>query len=453
MDKIKKIHIIGIKGWGTSALAQILQARGNRVCGSDTDQWVPSDPVLMQSGITVEPFGSDVITNDLDQVIYSTGYPADHSERLRSAELHIPQLSYPEAVGEIFNASYGISVCGTHGKTTSSAMMAHVLKSLGLDPTAIIGSIVPQFGSNALVGSSKYFVLETDEYQNKLQYYHPKAVLLTSIEWDHPDFFPAEEEYRDAFRVFLSQQRIEHVVCCVDDIGVRAVMHSCDRTFHSYGEHEDAEYRMCEYRIEQGKTVFNVSHNGEEVGVCTVQLMGKHNALNALGVFALCDILQVGNGAEILHALETFTGTDRRCEYKGSCGNTRVYVDYGHHPTEVRVTLDAFREHFPEKNIWCVFGAHTYSRTQSHLAEFARSFASADKVLLLDIYGAREKEGVIHARDLTEAINGESHNAEYAGTITHAVDMLNDAKGSIDMLVCMGASEDVWKVAKEFLHE
>ncbi len=453
MDEIKKIHIIGIKGWGTSALAQILHARGNRVCGSDTHQWVPSDPVLMRSGIAVESFGSDTITNDLDRVIYSTGYPDDHAERLRSAELNIPQLSYPEAVGEIFNASYGISVCGTHGKTTSSAMMAHVLKSLGLDPTAIIGSIVPQFGSNALVGSSEYFVLETDEYQNKLQYYHPKAVLLTSIEWDHPDFFPTEEEYRDAFRAFLSGKSIENAVCCIDDAGVRNVTHPFAGTFHGYGEHEDAKYRMCGYRIEQGKTLFAISHNGVETGVCKLQLMGKHNALNALGVFALCDMLHVGSRAEILHALETFMGTDRRCEYKGNRGTTRVYVDYGHHPTEVRVTLGAIREHFPGKKIWCVFGAHTYSRTLSHLSEFARSFASVDKALLLDIYGAREKEGAIHARDLTEAINGESHNAEYAGTITHAVDMLNEAKSDIDILVCMGASEDVWKVAKEFLHE
>ena len=447
------IHIIGIKGWGTSALAQILKARGNRICGSDTLDAVPSDAVLKQAGISVEPFGADAVSADLDRVIYSTAYGDDHPERIRCSERGIQQVSYPEAVGEIFNPSYGISVCGTHGKTTSSAMMAHVLKSLGSDPTAIIGSLVVQFGSNALAGSSPYFVLETDEYQNKFRYYHPKAVLLTSVEWDHPDFFPTEEDYRNVFRSFLANSSIEHGVCCVDDAGVRDVIRSSGREFHGYGESEDAQYRMVGYGIKQENTTFTVVHKGKEVGVCTVPLIGRHNALNALGVFALCDTLGIDGSAEILQAIGTFAGTERRLEYKGTHKKTRVYVDYGHHPTEVRVTLDAVRERFPDKKIWCVFGPHTFSRTLNLLAEFARSFMSVDRTLLLDIYGAREKEGAIHAHDVVEAIHTQSHNAEYAGSIDRAVDMLNGAGDDIDILVCMGASEDVWKVAETFLKE
>lgn len=445
------IHIIGIKGWGTSALSQILKSRGHNVCGSDVPDTMPSDRVLQAAGIRVESFAAGAITPDLDRVIYSTGYDSNHPQILKSKELGIPLASYPEAVGELFNDRYGISVCGTHGKTTSSALLAYVLENLGADPTAIIGSYVEQFGSNARIGSSDYFVLETDEYQNKLQYYHPKAILLTSVEWDHPDFFSTEEEYRAAFRTFCAQGGIEHIVACIDDEGVREGIASARITAHTYGESEGAEYRIRDYRIEGETARFSIMRGADNIGECTLSLIGKHNALNALGVIALCDVLGIGSVTDITRAITAFKGTQRRFEYRGSKGASKVYVDYGHHPTEIRVTLQAIRERFGNARVWCVFGPHTFSRTITLLDDFAHSFGSADHVLILDIYGARETEGDIHARDLTDAINAVSHNAEYAGSVDNAVTILDHAKGEIDILVCMGASEDVWKVAEQFL--
>lgn len=445
------IHIIGIKGWGTSALAQILKSRGNNVCGSDVPDVMPSDRVLQSANIHVESFDTSVITSNVDRVIYSTGYDLKHPQILKSKELGIPLASYPEAVGELFNDRYGISVCGTHGKTTSSALLAYVLENLGADPTAIIGSYVEQLGSNARIGLSDYFVLETDEYQNKLQYYHPKAILLTSVEWDHPDFFSSKEEYRTAFRTFCAQDDIGHIVACIDDEGVRDAIASASVKPHTYGESEDAEYRMTQYRVEGENTLFSIMHGVNVVGECSLNLIGKHNALNALGVIVLCDVLGIGSVTDITRAITAFKGTQRRFEYRGSKGAVKVYVDYGHHPTEVRVTLQAIRERFTKARLWCVFGPHTFSRTHALLDDFANSFGSADHVLVLDIYGARETKGDIHARDLTSAINAISHNAEYAGSIDGVIDMLNHANGEIDILVCMGASEDVWKVAEQFL--
>lgn len=446
-----KIHIIGIKGWGTSALAQILKSSSHDVCGSDLPDVMPSDDVLKSAGISVESLAVDVITPDIDRVIYSTGYSQDHPQILRCKELGIPLVSYPEAVGELFNERYGISVCGTHGKTTSSALLTHVLERLGADPTAIIGNYVEQLGSNARRGSSEMFVLETDEYQNKLQHYHPKAVLLTSVEWDHPDFFHTEGEYRAAFQAFLAQGGIEHCVVCVDDIGVRDVITSASMRPCTYGESEGADYRMTRYRMEGENTFFSIMRGTDVIGECSLSLIGKHNALNALGVIALCDVLEVGNMADITRAIASFRGTQRRFEYRGKRRGVNVYVDYGHHPTEVRVTLQAIRERFPNARLWCVFGPHTFSRTRALLDEFAHSFGSADHVLVLDIYGAREAEGDIHARDLTDAINAVSHNAEYAGSIDSTLTMLKNSKDNMDMVVCMGASEDVWKVAEQFL--
>ena len=449
--EIKKIHIIGIKGWGTSGLAQLLKVRGFDVCGSDMLDAMPSDLVLQKSDIAVEPFNAENISDHLDEVIYSTGYPEDHPERERSRELRIHQVSYPQAVGELFNPMFGISVCGTHGKTTSSAMMAYVLQFCGADPVALIGSLVPQFDTNVLTGSSQYFVLETDEYQNKLRYYDPKAVLLTSVEWDHPDFFHSEHEYADAFRAFLAHKSIQHIVACTDDNGVRDVVLSAHVPPTTYGENVEADYRLGNYRNEGEKSVFSIFRHSEYIGDCTLSLIGRHNALNALGVFALCDVLGVGSTEKIIQALGMFRGTARRLEYSGTKGITKVYVDYGHHPTEVRVTLSALREQFPNQKLWCVFGSHTFSRTETFFDSFAKSFESVDRVLVLDIYGAREKEGAVHARDLAEAINTHSHNAEYTGSIDHTLEILDLRAHASDVLVCMGASEDVWKVAERFL--
>lgn len=451
------IHIIGIKGWGTSALAQLLATRGDRVCGSDVSDHVPSEHGLEVAHITLEPFSADDITQDIDRVVYSTAIPSDHPERVRARELGIEQISYPEAVAELFNVRYGVSLCGTHGKTTCTALLSFICVRLGIDASAIIGSVVPQLGSNALVQSGNFFILETDEYQNKLQYYHPRAVLVTSIEWDHPDFFPTEESYRDAFRAFLSGASIEHLIACSDDEGVRAclpVRQAClpkRSSVRTYGWNEGAHYRATDYRIEGERTVFTVWREGILIGDCALRLFGKHNATNALGVIALSEALGIAPLDRVLEIIEAFEGTLRRCEYKGIVGPIEVYGDYAHHPTEVRATLGALRERMIDKRIWCVFAPHTYSRTKALLSDFAHSFDLVDHVLVMDIYGAREERGAIHSRDLTDAINAHCSKAEYSGTINETLALLKRDAHNIDIVVFMGASEDLWKAVNQFV--
>jgi len=445
----KRIHIIGIKGWGTSALAQLLVAQGNTVCGSDFPTYYRTQDLLTERGIILEEF-CDHIHDGVDEVIYSTAYMA-HPEFVDARKKGISCFSYPERLAPLLNShAKSIAVSGTHGKTTTTGWLAYVLHTLGVNPSALIGSRVTQFGTNVLAGDSDYFVLEADEYQKKLDRYNPCVAVITSVEYDHPDFFKTEEEYREVFKNF-AQRVIKRgkLLVCWEDAGVRATLGPVhDHQLLLYGFDESYTYSAQHIEYTSFGSQFEIFEEGERVGTCAIQLLGTHNILNALAVYGACRMIGMSISPELFLAISSFQGTARRAQLRAPLGNTVVIDDYAHHPTEVRVTLQAIRNQYPDKKILCVFFPHTFSRTEKLFKDFVTCFDSADEVALIDIYGSvREQSGTVTSQQLADAINARVHGnvvAHATGSQAQTGEFVKDHIHAFDVLVTMGA-EDLWK--------
>ena len=453
--KFKKAYLIGIKGSGMVAVAEIFVFSGMAVTGSDTKEKFFTDKVLEKLNIKYfEKFSAKNIPNDADVVIYSTAYNESNNIELAEAKKrNLPILSYPEILGELFNKKYGIAVCGTHGKTTTSAMLSSVMKYCGVDPTAVIGSRIIDWGSNALVGKGDFFVLEADEFQNKLKLYGPKAAVVTSIDWDHPDFFPNFSEYKKAFSDFVAKiPKTGFLVCCGDDANVAEIGKSARCAILKYGFSKNNDFIITRVKKLIPGIIgekFEVAFKGKGLGKFEIKLPGRHNVSNAAAVIAVCH--KIGLGLEkVKEALNNFQGTSRRFEYIGERNGAILIDDYGHHPEEIKATLKSAREIYPDKNIIAVFHPHSYSRTEVLLADFAQSFSDANKVIVLDIYGsAREKSGKVSSRDLVSQINKyDFGKAEYIATIKEVVDYLKNRIGQNDIVLCIGAG-NVFEVAEK----
>lgn len=463
LSKIKKIYVIGIKGQGVAAVVQILIGMGIEVSGSDTDEKFSTDEVLQKLGVKYfEKFAQENIPADVDLVLYSTAYNAENNVEFKSAqEKNIPMMSYPQMLAELFNQKYGIAVCGTHGKTTTSAMLAYVLQKIGLSPTAVIGSRVRQWGTNALIGESEYFVIEADEYQNKLKLYKPKAAILTSVDYDHPDFYPSFAEYKKAFSDFAAKiPKAGFLAVWGDSVDTSEVAEFCqgDVIKYGFGEKNDLVISNVKLQISNEAQMsndqndklkyqsFDVIYKKEDLGNFQIQLVGKHNILNAAAVIAVCRKLNL-DMEKVRAALADFQGTSRRFEMIGQRNGAILIDDYAHHPEEVKATLKAAREIYPQKNIIAVFHPHSFSRTEALLQDFAQSFDNADKVIVLDIYGsARENSGAVSSADLVNLINKYNRGkAEHIPTINETIEFLQDKIAEKDVIIAIGAG-NVWEV-------
>lgn len=458
-SQFKNIYLVGIKGAGMTALAELLVASGAQVSGSDTSEHFYTDDILKRLHITyTEEFAERNIKSDIHLVIYSTAYKKDlHPELVAAAKEGIPVLSYPEAVGKLTKEKLTLAVCGTHGKTTTSSLLAETLRALRQEPSAIIGSKISQWGGSALLGEGKFFVLEADEYQNKLAHYQPFGVILTSIDYDHPDFFPDRESYVQVYRDFVGRIPKHGVlVYNGDDAEVVGVAREARCTKYSYGFLEENDVHIHKYvphPPEQfGKPgilqSFSLTKAGESLGDFELSLAGRHNALNASAVVALLTHFHLSLPG-MKKATATFLGTARRFEYLGERFGGLIYDDYAHHPEEVRTTLGAFRELYPQKRIQVIFHPHTFTRTKALLHEFAQSFTDADEVILLPIYGsAREEHGGVSSEDLAKLINTYSGNPAKAKVEASYPDIEKGIEKSIgknDVIISLGAG-DVWQI-------
>lgn len=441
LSSIRSAYLIGIKGAGMTALAQVLQARGVRVSGSDTDQHFYTDDVLRRAGIPfVESFAATNVPSNVDIVIRSTAYAEDHVEVEEATRRNLIATTYTEALAAIFNAGKGIAVCGTHGKSTTTAMLGYVLAEAGLDPTVIVGAEVPQFGGNARVGRSDLVVVEADEYQNKFHSLNPHGIILTSIEYDHPDFFPAPEAYIDAFRQFVAQIPTDgFLVACADDPVVSEVVDQTPREVVGYGLGDLSPFRSKRRKVVDGADAIQL------------QLSGRHNILNALGVLAAAERLGVPRDVA-LRAIASFQGTRRRFEIVGVVqsstldnsdnGDIVVIDDYGHHPTEIRVTLAAARERYPGRRILCAFHPHTFTRTIALKDQFSTAFVSADRTYVMEIFGsARERHGGITPSELAASISIHGPAIASGGVEQTVAALTRDVQPG-DVVICMGAGEN-----------
>ncbi|MCK4539593.1 UDP-N-acetylmuramate--L-alanine ligase [Candidatus Parcubacteria bacterium] len=421
LENIKKIYMIGIKGVGMTMLAQFLASKGYNVSGSDVDEVFMTDEVLKTAGIKFyNGFNKNNVPLDTDLVIYSTAHEKNNKELEFVKSRNKKIMTYAEALGVVFKDYYGIAVCGSHGKTTTTAWLAYVLKKANREPNAMIGARVEQLDGASIIGSSQYLIIEADEYQNKLKYLESRAVLLNNIDYDHPDFFPTEDDYNQVFIEFIKKiPKKGWVVANFDDPIIRKIALVNTRAkVISYAINESADYVAYDikqlndkqyFKVKIGPSVFEENDllADTELGNFSIQLIGEHNIYNALAVIAASIELGV-DLVDIRTYLDEFKGTSRRMEMMGKFNGAVILDDYAHHPTEIKTTLKGARQKYGNKKIRVVFHPHTFTRTKALFDNFAKSFDDADEVVVLDIYGsAREEHGGVHSRDLVEKIKSQ----------------------------------------------
>ena len=373
---MQKIHFIGIGGIGVSALARYYKAQGFIVSGSDTSEGEVVE-LLKQEGILVK-IGSQVAENipeNVDKIIYTIAVREDNEEFIEAKKCAVEKgaklLSYPQALAEMTKEKKVIAICGTHGKTTTTAMTYYALKNAGVKVSMIVGSLIEVEGkkTNYVNSGEDWIIIEACEYRRSFLNYNPNIILVTNIDNDHLDYFKDENDIKNAFQEFVNKTSEAIII------------------------HENENFLQTSEKVQ--KIICENFSNEDEI---QLSVPGKHNRKNAQLVITLGEFLKLDK-EKIAEGLQNFKGTWRRQEYKGNFFGAEFYDDYAHHPTEIKATLSAFREKFPEKNILAVFQPHLFSRTKLLFNDFANSFSDANKVVLLPIYQAREK--------FDESINSE----------------------------------------------
>lgn len=396
-NPLPRIHLIGIAGTGLSAIARILHARGYRVTGCDRNPG-PNGEALRRLGIPVYTGHDPAHVREVDMVLHTSAL-REHPELEAARARGIPVFTRSRFLPLLTQGYRTLAVAGTHGKTTTTAMLAWVLGHLGLDPTYIVGGTLRNTGTNGHAGSGPFFVIEADEYDHMFLGLTPEAAILTSVDYDHPDFFPTREAYRDAFRAFVAQVQGDVLFWNENTEAQQVVKVLPVSRRMSYGVHPPADYLAVVERREVTGTVFSVQVRGKPLVQVRVPLPGMHNVRNALAVLALVHRLGL-DVAAAAEALAQFAGVERRFTVVAQGRGWVLVNDYGHHPVEIRTTLEAARQRFPNHALWAVWQPHTYSRTLRLLPEFVQALAQADGIVVTGIYAARETPPPDFSKDI-----------------------------------------------------
>ena len=454
IDFKKPIHVyfVGIGGISMSGLAEILLSEGFRISGSDMKQ-SPLCDKLSSLGASIY-YGQSVshIDESVDLVVFTAAIHEDNPEYIRMKELGIPSLTRAELLGQLMrNYKLPIAISGTHGKTTTTSMVAEVLLASDTDPTLSIGGILKSIEGNIRIGKSSYFVTEACEYTNSFLSFFPKIGIILNVEEDHMDFFKDIHEIVESFHKFAALLPADGCLILNDEIEHKeAIMKDLDCKILRYGFTEDCDYYATDISYDElGHGIYTlVRKNGTSTKVA-LGVPGRHNISNSLAVFALSDLLELAE-ENTKAALKQFVGTERRFEYKGQLGDITIIDDYAHHPTEITATLTA-AANFPHKRLWCIFQPHTYTRTKAFLKEFAQSLSAADKIILAPIYAARETDTLgISSVNLKEEIEKLGKECLYFDTFDEIENYLLENSINGDLLITMGAG-DIVKVGENLL--
>ena len=452
------VYFVGIGGISMSGLAEILADAGFRVSGSDRSPSALTHS-LEQKGIRIF-YGQrhENITEDIDCVVFTSAIREDNAEYIATMDKQIPHLSRAELLGQLMkNYKTPIAISGTHGKTTTTSMVSEILMQADTDPTLSIGGILKSLGGNIRVGKSDYFVTEACEYTNSFLSFLPKIGIILNIEEDHLDFFKDLADIRHSFREFAKLLPEDGTLIINGEIpdlqeitgGLSCkVITYCTKPMTSDGT--VADYYPSDIKHDKSGNPSFILHNGGDASRnFALQVPGEHNISNALAAIALADLLGIKH--EICaKALYSFGGTNRRFEYKGTIGGVTIIDDYAHHPTEITATLSA-AANYPHSTLWCVFQPHTYTRTKAFLSDFAKALCLADKIILADIFAARETDTLgISSKTLQQEIENLGHEALYFPSFDEIENFLleNCIKG--DLLITMGAG-DVHKIGENLL--
>ena len=450
------VHLIGIGGAGLSAIATVLLQQNYTISGSDI-QASRATERLRKLGAAVY-IGHDAknLTGP-DVVVISSAIAQDNPEVIEAHKRNIPVQKRPTWLGQMMNGKRGITIAGTHGKTTTTAMVALVLTRANLSPTYIVGGFLPQLDSNAAAGQSDWFIIEADEYDHTFLNLKPELAVITNIEWDHPDTYPTQAAYAQAFIQFAGLLPPHgRLIVCGDDPGIKNLRQQLpapisDGAPITYGLAPGNAWRAVNVTLNQaGGYSFEVQHQDKTITAQPLNLRtpGLHNVQNALAALVVADAAGVSPD-EAAQILSTYEGTGRRLEIKGKANGVTVVDDYAHHPTEINVTLAAARARFGQRPIWAVFQPHLFSRTKLFLAEFAAAFADADHVIILDIFPAREQDdGTISSGDIITRMRHP--DARQIKAIPTAIAYLQDHLSPGDVLITLSAG-DGYKVGEGVL--
>lgn len=446
------VYFAGIGGISMSGLAEILADAGFTVSGSDRSPSALTE-MLEAKGIKVF-YGqrAENITSSLDCVVFTSAIGKDNPEYIAAHEKNIPCLTRAELLGQIMK-NYGtpIAVSGTHGKTTTTSMLGEILLHAELDPTLSIGGILKTIGGNIRIGKSEYFVTEACEYTNSFLSFFPKIGVILNIEEDHLDFFKDLADIRRSFRKFAELLPEDGCLVINADIAdCQEITQGLSCRIVTFGSGSNADYYPSDVTYDENGNPRFLLHGPK--GSCTqtaLQVPGIHNILNALAAAAVADLLSI-ESSRTAWALHNFTGTDRRFEYKGTVGGITVIDDYSHHPTEITAALQAAAR-YPHRTLWCVFQPHTYSRTKAFLKDFAKALTLADKVVLADIYAARETDTLgISSEILQKEIQALGQECYYFPSFDEIENFLLENCLKDDLLITMGAG-DVVKIGETLL--
>jgi UDP-N-acetylmuramate--alanine ligase len=447
------IHFVGIGGIGMSGIAELLLNLGYKVSGSDVKSSDITNRLKRLGGAIFKGHAAGNIAG-ADVVVFSSAIDRDNPEIRAAAQSSIPVIPRAEMLAELMRLKYSIAIAGAHGKTTTTSIVASVLAAGGLDPTVVIGGKLKGIGSNAVLGKGDFIVAEADESDGSFLKFAPTIAVVTNIDREHLDFYKDMDDIKAVFLNFL--ERIPFyglAVLCLDNEPIQELIPRMKMRYTTYGMSSQADFQIRDAECGKRKSCFNVYHRGQKMGRIDLNLPGIHNVYNATASIAVGVELNIGFD-RIKKALQSVEGVQRRLEIKGEANGITVIDDYGHHPTEIKVTLEAVEENWPDRRKVVVFQPHRYSRTRALFDEFTRAFYQSDILVVMPIYAASEKKiSGVTSRNLCEGIKLHGHKeVVYASGPKTALSYLNKTLRPGDVLLTLGAG-DVWKVGEMFLNQ
>jgi UDP-N-acetylmuramate--alanine ligase len=454
----KRFHFIGVGGIGMSGLAMLLLKHKAIVTGSDQN---PGETIDRLCG-----FGADIkighkehnLDPQADAVVISAAIKEENPELKLARREGIRVYKYAEMLGKVFQFYQGIAISGTHGKSTTSGWLAYVLKLAGLEPNFVVGAVVTQLAGSSGIGNGQHFVAEACEYDRSFLNLKPQIAVILNIEADHLDYYKDEDEIVEAFRDFALGTKTSGVIIVngedknTKQILLDSRLRGNDRKVETFGFGKENNFYADNIVEKDGLYSFDVYHNKELLGSTHISVPGKHNVANALAVITAA--VNAGIAVkDILRLLPGFTGVDRRLMLKAKLNGITILDDYAHHPTEIRASLKAIKEHYQPKRLWCVFQPHQYSRTRFLLDDFAESFKLADITIVPEIYFVRDSQQSkkeVNAQVLVDKIRAKGSEAMFIDGFDAICDYLTKQVRTGDVVVTMGAG-DVWKVSDEYI--
>lgn len=451
--RLKRIHFIGVGGVGMSGIALVLKNLGFEVSGSDLQE---SDTTrrLTEAGVRVFIGHAPENLGEAEVAVFSTAVSADNPELVAARERGIPIIRRAEMLAELMRMKFAIAVSGSHGKTTVTSLVGHILERAGMDPTLVIGGRVMGSADGSRLGKSEYLVAEADESDRSFLVLYPAVAVVTNIEAEHLDFYKDLADLKREFTRFVNRVPFYgSVVLCLDSAGCRSIMKRIKRRVVTYGLETPADFRARDVQLYSFSSAFTLLYQGKEAGRFSLGMAGRHNVVNALAAIAVGVELGI-DFRTMEQALATFAGVHRRLERKGEKRGITVYDDYGHHPTEIKVTLEALRHAYTKSRLWVLFQPHRYTRTKFLAAEFGTAFDAADVVVITGLYAASEPpipgvdENLIIEQIKTRGRKGLV--VYHIPDLADIADFVKERARPGDVVLTLGAGS-IWKIGEEVL--